>query len=34
MDPFNLLMALLGFCAVMSIAKLVLAAFILGFARK
>lgn len=33
-DPFNLLVALLGFCAVMSIANLVLAAFILGLARK
>jgi len=34
MDLFNFLAALLGFCAVMSIANLVLAAFILGLARK
>jgi len=34
MDPFNFLAALLGFCAVMSIVNLVLAAFILGLARK
>lgn len=34
MDPFTQLLALLGFCLVLGIANLVLAAVILGLAKK
>ena len=34
MDPFVQLVALLGFCAVVGIANLVLAALILGMSKK